>query len=183
MGPAAEAAAHFEALGHPCPPHYNPAEFYADLISVDPTNPDTEQRTRWAKFRVMLQAGGLHLCDLSCKAGYGCPRPCCCSSKMQALNLLLWMTCRQRIQQLVDAFKQKQAMRQLDDGAALPEDDTALSQSSAAETTPTAGWRRQFRCSVSHRCSPHFDCHRGSPTSVRSCMNAAFQRHHVAAAQ
>lgn len=50
MGPAAEAAAHFEALGHPCPPHYNPAEFYADLISVDPTNPETEQRTRWTSF-------------------------------------------------------------------------------------------------------------------------------------
>lgn len=25
-GPAAEAAAHFEAQGHPCPAHYNPAE-------------------------------------------------------------------------------------------------------------------------------------------------------------
>jgi ABC-type multidrug transport system ATPase subunit len=101
MGPAAEAGAHFEALGHPCPPHYNPAEFYADLISVDPTNPETEQRTR------------------------------------------------QRIQQLVDAFKQKQAMRQLDDGGAVPEDDTALSQSSAADATPTAGWRRQFRLLLS----------------------------------
>lgn len=89
VGPAAEAAAHFEALGHPCPPHYNPAEFYADLISVDPTNPDTEQRTRWAKFWVTLQAGGLQWCDLSCGArkavpghavaAAGCrPSTCCC---------------------------------------------------------------------------------------------------------
>jgi hypothetical protein len=152
MGPAAEAAAHFEALGHPCPPHYNPAEFYADLISVDPTNPETEQRTRRAKIRVLLQAGGLQLCDLSCGARNGCPRPCRRSSsssscKTQALNLPLWLMCRQRIQQLVDAFKQKQAMRQLDDGGAVPEDDTALGESSAADATPTAGWRRQFRCS------------------------------------
>ena len=54
---------------------------------------------------------------------------------------------RQRIQRLVDAFREKQAMRQLDRGGAAPEDDTALSESSAADATPTAGWRRQFRCS------------------------------------
>ena len=177
MGPAAEAAAHFEALAHPCPPHYNPAEFYADLISVDPTNPETEQTTRWAR-RASRHSSWQH--QLWSQNGWSRPR--CCSSKTQALNLLLWLMRRQRIQQLVDAFKQKQAMRQLDDGGAVPEDDTALSQSSAADATPTAGWRRQFRCSK-HRRRPAFNCHWGSPTSVRSCVSAAFQRHHVPAAQ
>lgn len=45
-GPTAEAAAHFEALGHACPPHYNPAEFYADLISVDTSSPEAEEQSR-----------------------------------------------------------------------------------------------------------------------------------------
>lgn len=46
-GPAAEAAAHFEALGHACPANYNPAEFYADLISVDPSSPEAERQSRY----------------------------------------------------------------------------------------------------------------------------------------
>lgn len=33
-------------LGHECPEHYNPAEFVADLISIDFTTPDTEADTR-----------------------------------------------------------------------------------------------------------------------------------------
>ena len=34
-GPARDALAHFAALGHPCPVHYNPAEFLIDLVAVD----------------------------------------------------------------------------------------------------------------------------------------------------
>ncbi len=45
-GPAAEALAFFEAQGHPCPENYNPAEFFADLISVDPSSPEAELQTR-----------------------------------------------------------------------------------------------------------------------------------------
>lgn len=45
-GPAADATKYFEGLGHPCPQNYNPAEFFSDLISVDPSNPETELQTR-----------------------------------------------------------------------------------------------------------------------------------------
>lgn len=37
-GAAAAALAWFEGLGHPCPPHVNPAEFLVDLVSVDATS-------------------------------------------------------------------------------------------------------------------------------------------------
>jgi len=40
--------------GHECPEHYNPAEFLADLISVDPTSTDAEAATRCASV--------VHLC-------------------------------------------------------------------------------------------------------------------------
>ena len=47
-GPADEALPYFEELGHECPQHYNPAEFLADLISVDASTPEAQQRTRLA---------------------------------------------------------------------------------------------------------------------------------------
>jgi len=31
----AQALEHFAQLGYPCPPHHNPAEFVADLVSPD----------------------------------------------------------------------------------------------------------------------------------------------------
>lgn len=47
-GPAGqEVLDHFAALGHRCPDHYNPAEFVADLISVDFSNPEGEKESRW----------------------------------------------------------------------------------------------------------------------------------------
>ncbi|GBF92012.1 ATP-binding cassette transporter [Raphidocelis subcapitata] len=46
QGPAGEALAHFGALGHPCPEHYNPADFLADLIAIDFTSPETEAASR-----------------------------------------------------------------------------------------------------------------------------------------
>ncbi|KAF8057645.1 FUM1 [Scenedesmus sp. PABB004] len=45
-GPAAAALDYFEALGHACPAHYNPAEFVADLISIDFTTPEAEAGSR-----------------------------------------------------------------------------------------------------------------------------------------
>jgi hypothetical protein len=33
-------------LGHSCPQHYNPAEFVADLISIDFSSPEVEAETR-----------------------------------------------------------------------------------------------------------------------------------------
>ncbi|DBB07632.1 TPA: hypothetical protein ACH3X3_009067 [Trebouxia sp. C0006] len=45
-GPASEALSYFEELGHHCPQHYNPAEFLADLISVDASSPEAQQKTR-----------------------------------------------------------------------------------------------------------------------------------------
>ncbi|KAK9828034.1 hypothetical protein WJX81_003580 [Elliptochloris bilobata] len=45
-GPADGALAFFAEQGHVCPEHYNPAEFLADLISVDPTSSEAEAATR-----------------------------------------------------------------------------------------------------------------------------------------
>lgn len=47
-GPAAQALSYFEQLGHKCPQHYNPAEFLADIISVDASTPEVQQKTRRA---------------------------------------------------------------------------------------------------------------------------------------
>lgn len=47
-GPADQALSYFEQLGHQCPPHYNPAEFLADIISVDASTPEAQQKTRQA---------------------------------------------------------------------------------------------------------------------------------------
>ena len=48
-GPAADAVEYFSKKGHPCPDRYNPAEFLADLISVDTSSPEAEQKTRHAQ--------------------------------------------------------------------------------------------------------------------------------------
>jgi hypothetical protein len=45
-GPAEAAIDYFAGLGHACPEHYNPAEFLADLISIDFTSPEAEAETR-----------------------------------------------------------------------------------------------------------------------------------------
>ena len=33
--------------GNHVPEHYNPAEFIADIIAVDPSSPAAEQASRW----------------------------------------------------------------------------------------------------------------------------------------
>jgi ABC-type multidrug transport system ATPase subunit len=46
FGPAAEALEYFKGLGHECPEHYNPAEFLADLVAIDHSSPESEEKTR-----------------------------------------------------------------------------------------------------------------------------------------
>ena len=46
--PAAQVAPYFASLGHPCPQYYNPAEFLADLISIDTATPEAEAESRRA---------------------------------------------------------------------------------------------------------------------------------------
>ncbi len=48
-GPAGDAVDYFANKDHPCPDLYNPAEFLADLISVDTSSPEAEQKTRYAQ--------------------------------------------------------------------------------------------------------------------------------------
>ncbi|KAL2633644.1 hypothetical protein R1flu_005123 [Riccia fluitans] len=46
MGPAGEKAlTYFENIGYKCPEHVNPAEFFADLISIDYSSPEREEIT------------------------------------------------------------------------------------------------------------------------------------------
>jgi hypothetical protein len=46
-GPAHDhALMHFAELGHTCPEHMNPAEYFADLISVDYSSSETEAATK-----------------------------------------------------------------------------------------------------------------------------------------
>lgn len=42
FGPAADAIEHFSGLGYPCPEHYNPAEFLADLVAIDHSTKESE---------------------------------------------------------------------------------------------------------------------------------------------
>lgn len=46
---------HFERLGHKCPEHYNPAEFVADLISLDFSSAEVEAASR-ARIRKLVDA-------------------------------------------------------------------------------------------------------------------------------
>ncbi|KAL6779155.1 hypothetical protein ACKKBF_B18545 [Auxenochlorella protothecoides x Auxenochlorella symbiontica] len=45
-GEADRALSYFDAQGHRCPKHYNPAEFLADLAAVDHSSPDAEDSSR-----------------------------------------------------------------------------------------------------------------------------------------
>lgn len=45
-GHAEDVVPYFAGLGHSCPEHYNPAEFVADLISIDFASADSEATTR-----------------------------------------------------------------------------------------------------------------------------------------
>ena len=47
-GAAKDALPYFEELGHECPQHYNPAEFLADLISVDVSTSEAQAASRQA---------------------------------------------------------------------------------------------------------------------------------------
>uniref|UniRef100_A0A7S0ZHE1 Probable ATP-dependent transporter ycf16 n=1 Tax=Timspurckia oligopyrenoides TaxID=708627 RepID=A0A7S0ZHE1_9RHOD len=45
-GPAAGAVTYFSALQFDCPTQFNPADYFIDLISVDPRNPEAEGKSR-----------------------------------------------------------------------------------------------------------------------------------------
>ncbi|BDA42587.1 Protein white [Coccomyxa sp. Obi] len=45
-GPAKGVISHFESLGHPIPANYNPAEFIADLISINSSSSTAEKESR-----------------------------------------------------------------------------------------------------------------------------------------
>jgi len=46
FGPAADAVTYFSALHFPCPSQFNPADYFIDLVSVDPRNPEAEEKSR-----------------------------------------------------------------------------------------------------------------------------------------
>lgn len=48
FGKASQAVAYFSAMGYPCPAHFNPADFFLDLLSVNAKSSalETESRTR-----------------------------------------------------------------------------------------------------------------------------------------
>lgn len=45
-GPASAALEYFAGMGHQCPEHYNPAEYLADLISIDHSSTEAEDESR-----------------------------------------------------------------------------------------------------------------------------------------
>lgn len=46
QGAASEAVPYFSSLGFQAPPRFNPADFFIDLLSVDPRSPDKERTTK-----------------------------------------------------------------------------------------------------------------------------------------
>ena len=84
-GPADQALSYFEQLGHRCPQHYNPAEFLADIISVDASTPEAQQRTRQAtvvKCAAAARAGCNNRHRLDTKQLFIVPPPVCASNAL-----------------------------------------------------------------------------------------------------
>ncbi|GJQ09948.1 hypothetical protein GpartN1_g1739.t1 [Galdieria partita] len=46
FGPAKDAVFYFEGIGYPCPQHYNPADFFLDVISRDGRSKEAEQESQ-----------------------------------------------------------------------------------------------------------------------------------------
>lgn len=46
FGPASDAVAYFTALSFRCPSQFNPADYFVDLLSIDPRSEDLERRSR-----------------------------------------------------------------------------------------------------------------------------------------
>ncbi|KAJ1428243.1 ABC-2 type transporter-domain-containing protein [Ochromonadaceae sp. CCMP2298] len=66
FGPASEAVAYFSGMGHACPAHFNPADFFLDVLSVDVKSAQNERRStaridriarRWAQQQEQQQMG------------------------------------------------------------------------------------------------------------------------------
>lgn len=87
---APQALDHFAALGYPCPPHHNPAEFVADLVSPDSDFPGSQEGGRRVALRgtwrgmwgaacvtVCWGAKAPWACLAAQRAGSNAPRACC----------------------------------------------------------------------------------------------------------
>jgi ABC-type multidrug transport system ATPase subunit len=46
FGPVAQALSYFNSLGYECPQHFNPADYYLDILSVSTKSPEAELDTR-----------------------------------------------------------------------------------------------------------------------------------------
>lgn len=60
FGPAADALDYFAGLGFRCPEHFNPAEFFADLVAIDHSTPESESESqeRLGKLVAAWEGGG-----------------------------------------------------------------------------------------------------------------------------
>ncbi|CAM9798121.1 unnamed protein product [Pylaiella littoralis] len=56
-GPLDRAMGHFEAIGHPCPSFYNPADHYIRVMSRDPASPEASERRIAAAAESYRQSG------------------------------------------------------------------------------------------------------------------------------
>lgn len=54
---------------HPCPDHVNPAEFFADLISIDYSSSENEELTQ-LRLQHLVQAFKEHKLDININEGY-----------------------------------------------------------------------------------------------------------------
>ena len=50
FGPSDDATVHFSRIGYICPPHYNPADYFLDLLSLDTRSEEREKETRQVIF-------------------------------------------------------------------------------------------------------------------------------------
>ena len=54
FGPAKQALFYFSSLGYDCPEHFNPADFFLDLLSVNYKSPDVEAESA-ARIKTLAQ--------------------------------------------------------------------------------------------------------------------------------
>eukprot|EP00736_Rhodelphis_marinus_P011077 Rmarinus@m.24838 len=59
-GLAKRAVSYFTERGHPCPQHYNPADFFLDLIALDYRSPELEKSSRGRREELVSYWNGQH---------------------------------------------------------------------------------------------------------------------------
>ena len=85
-GPAVEAVGHFRDQGFQCPPNYNPAEFLADLISVDHSSPEAEAHSQCGP--LPESHDNSQLTDV-----HSSTLPCFCYFQVRLVRCLMLLTC------------------------------------------------------------------------------------------